>query len=143
MISILQRKDVLSALHATDKPEAWRECNGIVGSHLTNQHSKASIGLFPKLLTKIKIMLFAGDQDLICNHIGMEALIEGLTWGNQTGFGVSFHNYIRLSCSSMFLQDAKAQGWSVNGTDAGTWTEARNLTYVKVNIKPSKLKPNF
>ena len=29
-------------------------------------------------------------------------------------------------------QDAKTQGWSVNGSDAGTWVEARNLTYVKV-----------
>jgi len=60
-------------------------------------------------------MLFAGDQDLICNHVGMEYLIDALEWNGQAGFG-----------------DAKAQGWSVNGTDAGTWTEARNLTYVKV-----------
>ncbi|KIJ56496.1 hypothetical protein M422DRAFT_238123 [Sphaerobolus stellatus SS14] len=111
----LRRKDVIDALHAKDKSEAWRECNGIVGGHLRNSKSKASIELFPKLLDKIKMLLFVGDQDLICNSLGMEYLIENLQWQNQTGLG-----------------EVKPQGWSVNGTDAGTWVEARNLTYVKI-----------
>jgi len=111
----LRRNDVLSALHATRKSESWRECSGIIGSHFRNANSVASIELFPELLSQIKILLFVGDQDLICNSLGMEMLVDALEWGNQTGLG-----------------DAKPQGWSVNGSDAGTWVDARNLTYVKI-----------
>jgi carboxypeptidase C (cathepsin A) len=35
------------------------------------------------------ILIFAGDQDLICNYMGLEAMIQSLTWGGVTGFGVS------------------------------------------------------
>lgn len=33
-------------------------------------------------------MIFAGDQDLICNYIGLENMIKGLTWNGETGLGV-------------------------------------------------------
>ncbi|KZW04158.1 carboxypeptidase KEX1 [Exidia glandulosa HHB12029] len=111
----LRRRDVVDALHASAKSEAWMECNGRVGSALRNRNSAASISLFPSLLDKIKVMLFAGDQDYICNHIGIEALIKGLTWKNAQG-----------------LDNATSVEWTVNGTAAGTWTESRGLTYVKV-----------
>ncbi|KAF8592582.1 alpha/beta-hydrolase [Ramaria rubella] len=111
----LGRQDVVRALHATRKSESWQECSGRVHQELRNTKSMSGIGLFPSLLQKIKIMVFAGDQDLICNHLGIEMMIDALDWNGQVGLG-----------------DAKTQGWSVNGSDAGTWVEARNLTYVKV-----------
>jgi carboxypeptidase C (cathepsin A) len=33
-------------------------------------------------------MLFAGDQDFICNYMGQEALIKAMTWNGGTGLGV-------------------------------------------------------
>ncbi|KAF8489108.1 alpha/beta-hydrolase [Gautieria morchelliformis] len=111
----LGRRDVVNALHASAKSESWVECSGPVGQQMKNSKSTASVELLPGLLQKIKILLFAGDQDLICNHQGIEMLIDALDWNGQVGLG-----------------DAKTQGWSVNGSDAGTWVEARNLTYVKV-----------
>lgn len=60
-------------------------------------------------------MLFAGDQDLICNYVGVEALISALTWNGGTGLG-----------------KVQTQSWTVDGIPAGTWVMSRNLTYVKV-----------
>ena len=65
-------------------------------------------------------MLFAGDQDLICNYVGIEALISALTWNGGTGLG-----------------KVQTQSWAVDGTPAGTWVTSRNLTYVKVWNVPS------
>ncbi|KZT62946.1 alpha/beta-hydrolase [Calocera cornea HHB12733] len=111
----LRRDDVINALHATAKTEAWVECNGGVSRQLTLVNSPSSITLFPHLLEQIPVMLFAGDQDFICNHVGQERLIEALDWNGAKGLG-----------------DAQTYDWDVNGTYAGTWVTARNLTYVKI-----------
>lgn len=34
-------------------------------------------------------MLFAGDEDLICNYKGIERLIGDLTWNGEQGMTVS------------------------------------------------------
>lgn len=34
-------------------------------------------------------MLFAGDQDMICNYVGMENMMQAMTWNGATGLGVS------------------------------------------------------
>ncbi|EJU06202.1 alpha/beta-hydrolase [Dacryopinax primogenitus] len=112
----LRRDDVIQALHATAKSEAWVECNGRVGQQLTLMNSPPSITLFPHILSQIPIMLFAGDQDFICNYIGMERLIEGLTWNGGKGLG-----------------DAETLDWEVDGAHAGSWVTARNLSYVKLS----------
>ncbi|KAL7416128.1 Alpha/Beta hydrolase protein [Mrakia frigida] len=112
----LRRTDVVAALHATEHKTGWVECNGAVGGALGNSKSPASIGLFPSLLERIPILLFAGSEDLICNHKGIERLVERLEWNGAKG-----------------LQSASVNEWYVNDTLAGTWTSARNLTYVKVS----------
>lgn len=111
----LRRKEVVGALHAGAKSEAWVECNSKVGGSMHNKNSAASITILPALLEKIDVMFFAGDQDYICNHLGIEAIIENLTWGGVKGFG-----------------DAETSNWVVDGQPAGTWTASRKLTYVKV-----------
>jgi carboxypeptidase D len=62
-----------------------------VGNQMQNSKSTASIELLPGLLHKIKILLFAGDQDLICNHLGIEMLIDALDWNGQVGLGVCLY----------------------------------------------------
>ena len=58
---------------------------------MRNSKSTASVALFPDLLQKIKIILFAGDQDLICNHLGIEMFIDALDWNGQVGLGVGLY----------------------------------------------------
>lgn len=51
----------------------------------------------------------------MCSYTGIENMLQRMTWKGSTGFG-----------------NATAQDWIVNGTSAGTWQTARNLTWVTV-----------
>ncbi|GAA5958162.1 hypothetical protein JCM21900_002928 [Sporobolomyces salmonicolor] len=111
----LSRDDVKSAFHAMRHTGPWVECNGQVGAQFYTPTSRPSVTLLPELLGKVPILMFAGAEDLICNHVGIEKMIEDLEWNGATGFG-----------------NVTADEWYVNGKNAGTWTTARNLTYVKI-----------
>ena len=84
-----QRKDVVSALHATETPSEWTECRGKIDQNFNTKHSNSSVTLLPKVLERIPVMLFVGDQDMICNYVGVENLIASLKWNGETGLGVS------------------------------------------------------
>jgi carboxypeptidase D len=84
-----QRPDVLGALHAQAKSEAWVECQPRVNNQLRQTAAPSSVTVLPRLLERIPVLLFAGDQDLICNYLGQESLIQSLTWNGGTGLGVS------------------------------------------------------
>lgn len=77
--------------------------------------STPSVNLLPELLETMPMLFFAGEADLMCAWNGIEDTIQAMTWKDETGFG-----------------NATAQEWSVNGTVAGTWRTARNMTFVKV-----------
>ncbi len=136
----LHRDDVRTAFHVNvrAKPEAWIECNPRVSSSLSSSIEDASVTLLPDLLDKgLKVLIFAGDQDLICNHIGLERMIENLQWQGSRGFSVRARvgssDFVgpRLTCVPSQTSSAR-QKWLVNDTAAGTWQEDRNLTYVSV-----------
>lgn len=115
----LRRSDVTTALHVNiDKHNGWTECNNQVGSAFTARNSKPSRELLPGLLEKVPIVLFSGDQDLICNHLGTEELINKLTWNGGTGMETSPGVW------------APRRAWTFEGEPAGIYQEARNLTYV-------------
>lgn len=116
----LRRSDVTSALHIDhDKMTGWTECNGQVGSAFTTRNSKPSVDLLPGLLAKIPIVLFSGDKDLICNHIGTEDLINNMKWNGGQGFEISPGVW------------APRRDWTFEDEPAGIWQSARNLTYVQ------------
>jgi len=87
-----QRKDVVNALHASAHSEAWIECRSPLHSAFRERTENASITIIPKVLAKIPILIFAGDQDLICNYVGLEAMIKEMTWNGATGLGVLSDN---------------------------------------------------
>lgn len=33
--------------------------------------------------------MFAGAEDLICNYVGIENMVEAMEWNGAKGFGVS------------------------------------------------------
>ncbi|KDQ64208.1 hypothetical protein JAAARDRAFT_166238 [Jaapia argillacea MUCL 33604] len=113
----LGRQDVIRALHATAKPTSWTECTGRVGQELYNRQSASSITLIPGLMDRwgLQVLLFAGDQDFICNYVGVEGMINRMEWSGGVGLGT-----------------VQTRSWSVNGMPAGTWVESRNLTYAKI-----------
>jgi carboxypeptidase D len=84
-----QRGDVIRALHATGKSESWTECRGRIQQEFTDTKAPSSVELIPKVLQKIPMLLFAGDQDFICNYMGIENMIQAMSWNGGTGLGVS------------------------------------------------------
>lgn len=93
IISILiKRPEVVSALHATAHPGSWVECKHSVHMAFSQHTTEASVTVLPKLLSKIRVLIFAGDQDLICNYMGLENMIKKLTWNGGTGHGVRLLN---------------------------------------------------
>ncbi|KAL8874257.1 MAG: hypothetical protein Q9174_000377 [Haloplaca sp. 1 TL-2023] len=114
----LRRQDVKNALHINkDKKSGWQECAGSVSQHF-HPTSKPSISILPDLLKEVPVVLFSGDQDLICNHVGTEEFIHNMEWNGAIGF--------ELSPGTM----APRRDWTFEGEAAGIYQEARNLTYV-------------
>ena len=87
--TVVQRPDVIRAIHATDAPTQWEECRSKIHRYFDTKHSNASITILPRVLERIPVMLFAGDQDLICNYVGLESMMQSMTWNGETGLGVS------------------------------------------------------
>ncbi len=115
----LRRDDVVSALNInSEKKTGWQECNGGVSAAFRPQTSKPSIDLMPGLLSEISVLIFSGAEDLICNHIGTEDMIDNMEWNGGKGFEVTPGNW------------GPRRNWTFEGTDAGFWQSARNLTYV-------------
>ncbi|CAG8000771.1 unnamed protein product [Penicillium olsonii] len=115
----LRRPDVIKALNINPaKKEAWQECNYKVGSNFKPQTVPA-VKLLPDLIESgINILLFSGDKDLICNHIGTETMIHNMKWKGGTGFETSPGVW------------APRHDWTFEGEPAGIYQYARNLTYV-------------
>ncbi|ORY62994.1 pheromone-processing carboxypeptidase KEX1 [Pseudomassariella vexata] len=115
----LRKAEVTEALHiSSNKNTGWTECNGAVGAAFRASNSAPSIDFLPDLLSEIDVLLFSGAEDLICNHLGTEALISNMNWNGGKGFEVSPGNW------------APRRDWTFEGEAAGFWQEARNLTYV-------------
>ncbi|OAA62546.1 pheromone processing carboxypeptidase kex1 [Niveomyces insectorum RCEF 264] len=115
----LRRDDVVQALHVNpNKNTGWSECNGNVGSQFRDRTSTPAIAFLPDLLAEVPVVLFSGADDLICNHMGTEALIGNLQWNGGKGFELAPGTW------------APRREWTFEGENAGFWQEARNLTYV-------------
>lgn len=153
----LRRDDVLNAIHVPSN-RGWKECSGPVGSAFKAKHSTPSIEILPTLIDdQIQVVMFNGDQDLICNHVGNEKLIEDLSWGPPAEYTVGVppaHPEKRdddplppiqptvaevgdvISPFSRgdtgFRLDEQSSDWYVDGEAAGTIQSGRNLTYIKI-----------
>jgi carboxypeptidase D len=115
----LRRNDVLQALNIADAHQpGWTECSGAVGGAFRARNSKPSIQILPKLIEQVPTILFSGAEDLICNHLGTEDMINNMEWNGGKGFEVSPGHW------------APRRDWTFEGESAGFYQEARNLTYV-------------
>ena len=118
----LRQKDVIQALHIKrddrDTSVGWQECNGQVGKAFRAVNSAPSFTLLPGILAEIPVVLFSGEQDLICNHLGTEELIHNLEWNGGKGFELGTGSW------------APRRAWNFENQLAGFYQSARNLTYI-------------
>ncbi|KAI9591410.1 Alpha/Beta hydrolase protein [Syncephalis fuscata] len=113
--SYLKRKDVVKAIHAEKKPTEWIECDNTVLTSLERDRSNSSHLLLPDLLKKMRVLFFVGDEDTLCNRIGLEHTIERMTWNGKKGF-----------------QDTPQFFWKIENKSVGLWQEDRNVTYARI-----------
>lgn len=115
----LRRQDVLKALHVNaDKNTGWTECVSSVGLAFKAKKSKPSIDILPGLLERLRVVLYSGEKDLICNHLGTEEMIHNMVWNGGRGFELSPGTW------------APRRDWTFESEPVGMYQEARNLTYV-------------
>lgn len=106
-------------------------------------------------MSPVRVLLFSGQFDVICNHLGTEKFLAKLDWAGRevrqfVGSAVlclTFHMLYSavLSCVSVLIcctscvcaspQDwlkATPDVWLVKATAAGLLRKARNLSYLLV-----------
>lgn len=82
----------------------------------------ASSKLVPLLEDSVPVMIYAGDKDLICNHVGNRRWVDALEWSGQAAWA-----------------QAKDEDWGVGGGDEGAGAAAAGsvassgpLTFVRI-----------
>ena len=115
----LNRDDVRAALGVTDPRDVWEECNNGVNAGLAFgdwmlDYSK----MLPELLESgIRVLVYAGDVDYICNWLGNRAWTLALQWKGGDAF-----------------RAATDEEWTAGGDGrAGVVRSAKGLTFLQIH----------
>lgn len=80
----LNRPEVRQALHATSSPNKFEECANPPFNALSHQDGKGVVTELVDVLDRgLRVLVFAGQYDLICNHLGVEKVLRGVRWQHQ------------------------------------------------------------
>jgi len=116
----LNRPDVQKALGVNKK---WEMCDSRVHADLMGDWMHAYVdGYIPPLLEAgIRVMIYAGDQDFICNALGNERWVKAMRWTGREDFNA-----------------ARTEPFVVSSDDGddivgGSVREAGHLSFVKIN----------
>jgi cathepsin A (carboxypeptidase C) len=75
------------ALHVSDKVETWKTCNNFVNVLFASDWMQDyQETLIPMLENGIRVLIYAGDVDFICNWIGNKAWTQALNWSGKRDF---------------------------------------------------------
>jgi len=103
------------APHPTARPQ--ESCNMMVHGDLSGDWLRDYSLLLPEMLEDgVRVMIYAGDLDLICNWLGNARWVDGLEWAGAEQWAA-----------------APEAEWSAGGgTAGGTVRSAAGLSFVKV-----------
>ncbi|KAG5507580.1 hypothetical protein JKF63_06529 [Porcisia hertigi] len=89
MIAFMRRPDVMVSLGAK-ADIAWEVCNrDVMGLFTSDSQRNFNYTLPPMLEAGIRVMIYAGDVDYLCNWIGNEAWVRALRWPGTPGFNAA------------------------------------------------------
>ena len=138
----LNRKDVRTALHAQDTPQPFKECTDPPYNALSHQDGKGAVDELTMVLEAgVRVLMFAGQFDIICNHLGTERMLNRLKWKGRDAWlrastseffsvGVSFDNKnMFVLCCSLCV----SVPWAPNNNHAGFVRRALNLQHLVVS----------
>ena len=123
-------KEVLKALHAEESINAnqrFKECTDPPYMALANQDG---LGVTKEVInilehqTKPRMLFFNGMNDMICNHIGNEKLLDNLDWKYKKEWILA--RRFSWDYNSAFITDKTTQG------PAGYIKEYNNLAFLKI-----------
>jgi len=78
---------VKDAVHASESPLNFQECTDPPYDHLKSQDGLGVTSEVARILEGgVRALFFNGAFDIICNHVGNEALLHGLVWSGQKDF---------------------------------------------------------
>ncbi|GMH74185.1 hypothetical protein TrLO_g13849 [Triparma laevis f. longispina] len=78
------------ALHVTSDSAAWVSCNNNVNAEFRNDWMINYDGLVADMLEGgVKVLIYAGDVDFICNSLGNKAWTLDVEWSGKEGFNAA------------------------------------------------------
>ncbi|OQS07465.1 serine carboxypeptidase-like 48-like [Thraustotheca clavata] len=96
---------------------SWAPCNQDVFSHVMNadwfEESEYKVAYV--LNHGVRVLIYAGDYDLICNWMGQDKWTQEMVWDHQTEFRAQ-----------------PLSAWKINGQEAGQKRSFGNLTMLRV-----------
>jgi pimeloyl-ACP methyl ester carboxylesterase len=107
--------DVTAALGVAGR--AWTECTTSVHLLLTDDWMQNLEVHIPGVLAAgVRVLVYAGNQDFICNVEGNRRWVDAMAWDGAAAFAA-----------------APLTAWRVDGRAAGEARAARGLTFLEVN----------
>jgi cathepsin A (carboxypeptidase C) len=85
----MKRSEVMSSLGANGDI-AWQQCNMEVNAmFVRDYHRNFNYTIPPMLEAGIRVMIYAGDVDYICNWMGNKAWVTALNWLGKAAFNAA------------------------------------------------------
>jgi len=112
----LDRPEVRSTLGVGTRK--WSDCNHVVAMafELGGDWMQPYEMMIPdQLESGVRVLIYAGDQDYICNWLGNQAWTQALPWSHQGEFN-----------------STKPTNWTVGSEAAGTIQSAAGFTFLRV-----------
>jgi len=111
----LDQKEVKRALGVI-KP--WAECNQLVDLVMVYDGDwmlRFDQCVADALAAHVRVLIYAGEYDFICNWMGNAAWTDSLDWDGANAF-----------------RKARNMLWNINGVTVGSYKSAKGLTFLKV-----------
>jgi carboxypeptidase C (cathepsin A) len=81
----LNRPDVKQAIHATNTPQRYVECADPPYNALSYQDGKGVTAELVEILNSgLRVLVYSGQYDIICNHLGTDKMLRLLPWTGQS-----------------------------------------------------------
>lgn len=114
--AFVNRPETRKALGVKDSDRQWQECNMLVNVLFMTDFLQTYASNVATLLNDgIRVLIYAGQADYICNWFGNKEWINLLEWNDKTGFVT-----------------AGQHDWFVGGKNVGTRQQYKNLAFISI-----------